>query len=103
VNNVTFYYSSITVCKADQRNFRVAGIVLKTRRKNSILKIMTAKTKPIKKEEEVKQNPDPHIAQDYPGFPSLPSTKKNISPRSAKEKKLAGAVNKQHPKKTYGD
>lgn len=63
---------------------------------------MTAKTKPIKKDEEVRQNPDPHIAQDYPGFPSLPSTKKIITPQTAKEKKLAGAVNKQKPKKTYG-
>jgi hypothetical protein len=63
---------------------------------------MTAKAKPIKKEEEVKQNPDPHIAQDYPGFPSLPSTRKNILPRTVKEKKLAGAAQKRRPKKTYG-
>ena len=63
---------------------------------------MAAKTKPIQKEEEVTQNPDPHIAQDYPGFPSLPSTRKTISPQTAKEKKLAGAVSKQKPKKTYG-
>ena len=63
---------------------------------------MAAKNKAIKKEEEVKQNPDPHIAQDYPGFPGPPSTKKNITPQTGKEKKLAGAVNKQKPKKTYG-
>jgi len=80
----------------------VADIVLKIKPKNSILKIMTAKTKPIKKEEEVHQNPDPHIAQDHPGFPGLPSTKKIITLQTAKEKKLAGAVNKQRPNKTYG-
>jgi hypothetical protein len=62
---------------------------------------MAPKTKAIKKEDEV-QNPDPHIAQDFPGFPHLPSTKKTITPRTVKEKKLAGAVNKQKPKKTYG-
>ena len=63
---------------------------------------MAPKTKPIRKEEEVKQNPDPHIAQDYPGFPAQPSTKKAITPKTIKEKRIAGAVNKQRPKKTYG-
>ncbi len=63
---------------------------------------MTPKTNPIKKEEEVKQNPDPHITQDYPGFPHLPSTKESITPLTGEEKKLAGAFNKRKPKKTYG-
>jgi hypothetical protein len=75
---------------------------LKIKAQNSILKIMTAKTKPIKKEEEVKQNPDPHIAQDFPGFPAAPSAKNLITPKTIKDKKTAGTANKKNPKKTYG-
>ncbi len=63
---------------------------------------MTDKTTPIKKEEEVQQNPDPHIDQDYTGFPHLPANKKVIMPKTATEKKLAGA-DKKHSKKTYSN
>ncbi len=59
--------------------------------------------KPIKKEEEVQQSTDAKIDQDYPGFPHLPSDKKSITPKNKTEKKLAGAVNRKKPKKTYGD
>ena len=62
---------------------------------------MTAKTTPIKKEEEVQQNADPHIDQDYPGFPHLPADKKNINPKTATEKKSAN-TDKKRPKKVYG-
>ena len=62
---------------------------------------MTKKAKPIKKEEEVQQNPDEHIDQDYPGFPHLPSDKKSITPETVTEKKSAGAT-KKRSKKTYG-
>ncbi|GAB2811563.1 hypothetical protein [Ferruginibacter profundus] len=58
--------------------------------------------KPIKKEEEVQQNPDAKIDQDYPGFPHLPSDKKSITPQTKTEKKLAGVVNKKQSKKSYG-
>ncbi len=58
--------------------------------------------KPIKKEEDIQQNTDAKIDQDYPGFPHLPSDKKSITPQTKTEKKLAGAVNKLRPKKTYG-
>ena len=62
---------------------------------------MTVKSNPIKREEEVQQNPDPHIDQDFPGFPHLPANKKNITPITQTEKKIAGAV-KKRSKKTYG-
>jgi hypothetical protein len=62
---------------------------------------MTVKTNPIKKEEEVQQNPDQHIDQDFPGFPHLPADKKNINPLTTTEKKSAG-TNKKRAKKTYG-
>ena len=59
-------------------------------------------TKPIKKEEEVRQDPDPKIDQDYPGFPHLPSDKKSITPVTKIEKKLANASDKKRSGKTYG-
>ena len=62
---------------------------------------MVKKAKPIKKEEEVQQNPDEHIDQDYPGFPHFPADKKSITPETVTEKKSAGA-NKKRSKKTYG-
>lgn len=54
------------------------------------------------KADEVQQNPDPHIDQDFPGFPHLPADKKSITPKTAIEKKLAGVVVKKS-KKVYGD
>lgn len=61
---------------------------------------MKAKSSPIKKE-EIQQNPDSHIDQDFPGFPHLPSDKKSITPQTDAEKKLAGA-NIKRSKKVYG-
>lgn len=52
-------------------------------------------------EKEVQQSPDPHIDQDFPGFPHLPADKKSITPTTSTEKKLAGA-NKKKSKKVYG-
>lgn len=48
---------------------------------------MAKKTSPIKKEKQVKQNPDPLIDQDFPGFPHAPSQKKQITPETKTEKK----------------
>ena len=62
---------------------------------------MVKKANPIKKEEEVQQNPDEHIDQDYPGFPHLPADKKSITPKTLTEKKSADAI-KKRSKKTYG-
>lgn len=63
---------------------------------------MAPKTSPIKKEEEIQQNPDQRIDQDYPGFPHAQSSKKHITPKTATEKQAAGVV-KNRSKKTYGN
>lgn len=55
---------------------------------------------PMKKE-EIQQNSDPHIDQDFPGFPHLPADKKSITPVTETEKKLADA-NSKKSKKVYG-
>ena len=62
---------------------------------------MATKSTPIKKEEDVQKNPDPHIDQDFPGFPHLPADKKNITPSTNEEKKSAGLIPKKS-KKNYG-
>lgn len=62
---------------------------------------MHKKPNPIKKEEEVQQNNDEHIDQDFPGFPHPPADKKSITPQTLTEKKSAGSIKKQS-KKTYG-
>lgn len=61
---------------------------------------MAVKSNQIK-ENDVQKNADPHIDQDFPGFPHLPSDKKSITPKTATEKKLAGAIRKKS-KKVYG-
>jgi hypothetical protein len=63
---------------------------------------MAIKTKAIKTEEEIQENPDARIDQDFPGFPHAPSAKKSIMPKSATEKKLASVSNKKKSDKTYG-
>ncbi len=63
---------------------------------------MTKKASAIKHPEEVQQNADPHIDQDFPGYPHLPSDKKSITPVTSTEKKLAGISRKKASKKTYG-
>lgn len=50
---------------------------------------------------EIQQNSDPHIDQDFPGYPHLPADKKSISPVTKTEKKLAG-THKKKSKKVYG-
>lgn len=61
---------------------------------------MKKRSGPIKKE-EIQQNPDPHIDQDFPGYPHAPSDKKIIAPATGTEKKLAGAQKKKS-NKVYG-
>lgn len=53
------------------------------------------------KKKDVQKNPDPHIDQDFPGYPHLPSDKKSITPVTIIEKKLVG-VHKKKSKKVYG-
>ena len=55
---------------------------------------MTPKTKPINFDQEVQQNQDEHIDQDFPGFPHAPSDRKHINPKTVAEKIVAGVIKK---------
>lgn len=57
-----------------------------------------AKTKAILNEEEVQQNPDMRIDQDFPGFPHHPAHKKSIGVEPKREKKQPGPLKKQSKK-----
>jgi hypothetical protein len=50
---------------------------------------------PIVSNEEIPINPDPHIDQDFPGYPHPPSKKNAIHPETKNDKLAAGTVNKK--------
>ncbi|MEP6846353.1 MAG: hypothetical protein ABI861_10135 [Panacibacter sp.] len=50
-------------------------------------------TKPITKKEEVQKSNDPHIDQDFEGFPHAPANEELINP-TTKEEKITANVEK---------
>ena len=62
---------------------------------------MNEKTKPITGKEEIKQNPDNKIDQDFNGYPSGPARDETISPKTDDEKKIADLENKDGEKRIY--
>ncbi|OSZ77535.1 hypothetical protein CAP36_14240 [Chitinophagaceae bacterium IBVUCB2] len=60
---------------------------------------MSKKAKALTKEEDVQQNADPHIDQDFPGFPHPPATGSSITPKTILEKKSAGVIKKDTTQK----
>lgn len=59
------------------------------------------KTDPITKKEQIKQNPDNKIDQDFKGYPSGPAKDDTITPNTEEEKKIADLENKDGEKRTY--
>lgn len=58
---------------------------------------------PIKKKEEIKQNPDPKIDQDFEGYPHGPAKNETIKPKTSQQKKTADLDNKDGEKKFNDD
>jgi len=50
---------------------------------------------PITSNEEIPINPDPHIDQDFPGYPHSPSKKNAIDPKTKNEKLVSGTITKK--------
>ena len=50
--------------------------------------------KPMQGKEEVQENPDQHIDQDFPGYPHSPSQDKTINPATKEDKANAQLVKK---------
>lgn len=62
---------------------------------------MSKHTKPIIEKEEIKQNPDNKIDQDFKGYPSGPAKDETINPKTEEEKKTADLENKDGEKRVY--
>ncbi len=62
---------------------------------------MAKKTDPIKKKEEIRQNPDNKIDQDFTGYPHGTAKEEIIKPETEEEKKIADLDNKDGEKRTY--
>ena len=62
---------------------------------------MGNKTKPITKKEEVRDNPDNKIDEDFKGYPHGNAKEEIIKPETEEEKKIADIDNKDGEKRTY--
>lgn len=56
------------------------------------------KTKAITKKEEITQNPDPKIDQDFNGYPHGPAKDETIKPSTKQQHKVAGSDKKDGEK-----
>jgi hypothetical protein len=62
---------------------------------------MKNKPDPIKRKEEIKQNPDNKIDEDFKGYPHGPAKDETIKPKTDNEKKIADLDNKDGEKRLY--
>ena len=62
---------------------------------------MKNKNGPITKKEEIRQNPDNKIDEDFKGYPHGPANDETIKPGTAEEKKVADLNNKDGEKMIY--
>ena len=58
---------------------------------------------PIKRKEEVKNNPDPKIDEDFEGYPKGPAKEETIKPKTSQQKKTADLDNKDGEKNFNND
>ena len=63
--------------------------------------IMAKKPNPILKKEEIRQNPDNKIDQDFKGYPHGTAKEEIIKPETEQEKKIADLDNKDGEKRIY--
>lgn len=62
---------------------------------------MNNKGNPIRKKEEIRQNPDNKIDEDFKGYPSGSAKDEIIKPHTEEEKKIADLDNKDGEKRRY--
>ena len=62
---------------------------------------MDNKAKPITKKEEVRENPDNKIDEDFKGYPHGQAKDEIIKPETEEEKKIADIDNKDGEKRVY--
>jgi len=62
---------------------------------------MDKRAKPITKKEEVRENPDSKIDEDFKGYPHGHAKDEIIRPETEEEKKIADINNKDREKRSY--
>ncbi|HEU5167262.1 MAG TPA: hypothetical protein VFU29_17080 [Chitinophagaceae bacterium] len=62
---------------------------------------MNNKTQPITKKEEIKDNPDNKIDEDFKGYPHGQAKEEIIKPETDEEKKIADVDKKDGEKRIY--
>ena len=62
---------------------------------------MKNKNEPITKKEEIRQNPDNKIDEDFKGYPNGPAKDETINPNTEEAKKTADLDNKDGEKMIY--
>ena len=62
---------------------------------------MKNKTHPIQKKDEVKNNPDQRINEDFEDYPEGPGNDETIKPRTRVQRKVADLQNKDGEKRVY--
>jgi hypothetical protein len=59
------------------------------------------KTNPIIKKEQIRQNPDNKIDEDFKGYPSGTAKDEIINPKAEEDKQIADLENKDGEKRIY--
>ncbi|MFI5132397.1 MAG: hypothetical protein ACHQFX_20510 [Chitinophagales bacterium] len=62
---------------------------------------MKGKTNPIQRKEDIRENPDRKISEDFKDYPDGPGKDETIKPRTKQQKKVADADNKDGEKRNY--
>lgn len=64
---------------------------MSTKRSRQYFQRKKGATRPIRKKEDVQENTDNRIDQDFPGFPHAPAKEALINPRTKQDEKTADA------------
>ncbi|MGN6440104.1 MAG: hypothetical protein ACTHMM_26490 [Agriterribacter sp.] len=72
---------------------------MNSKRSRQYLQRQKGVTEPIRKKEDVQNNPDNHIDQDFPGFPHSPAKEELINPKTEQQKETADVANKDGEKR----
>lgn len=59
------------------------------------------KNTPIKKKEEIRENPDSKISEDFKGYPDGPGNDETIKPKTKQQREVADLGNKDGEKRNY--
>lgn len=62
---------------------------------------MEKKPNPISKKQDIPQNPDNKIDEDFKGYPHGPAKDETINPKTKTEKEIADIDNKDGEKRIY--